>query len=227
MRRETETLNLPSTPANSPHGPSRELIRSQVRKISALSSGIRGLQAKMQILREESHRSIEQTDEMTDLGPNLMAQYDSIGTDLRELMQSWETGRASLASNITKQEQRISHVSNGLHSPVSSLGGLTAVEEDGTPADALRAFDGDAARSNRSILVAKPADEEMVFEAVGMPRQRSTLTRDERITRMYEEREQQASLKEKREENTSMLKELESVINLRPKKVLATRNPSD
>lgn len=202
-------------------------MRGQVRKISALSSGIRGLQAKMQILREETNRSIEQSEDLTDLGATLMAQYESIGSDLRELMQAWEIGKQSLQSNITRQEHRISMASsNGLRSPVSSLGGLTAVEEsDGSPSDALRVLtggDGGGSKSDRSSIANSTSEEETaVFEAFAKPRQRaSTLTRQERIVRMHEERERQAALRSKRDANTSMLRELESVINLRPKKTL-------
>lgn len=214
---EMETIQVPHTPVRSGHGATREKMRSQVRKISTLSSGIRGLQAKMQILREETSRSIEQQEDLTDLGPSLMAQYESIGTDLRELMQAWEAGKTSLQSNITRQERRISMASSGLRSPVSSLGGLTAVEETGTPADALKALNG-GIHSNRSSLATTPSDEEQVFEALAVPRQRSTLTREERIIKMQEERDRQATLRAKRESNTNMLRELESVINLRPKK---------
>ncbi|KAI7511540.1 hypothetical protein KC347_g3282 [Hortaea werneckii] len=212
---EMETISVPQTPVRNGHGASREKMRSQVRKISTLSSGIRGLQAKMQILREETNRSIEQQEDLTDLGPSLMAQYESIGTDLRELMQAWESGKTSLQSNITKQERRISMASSGLRSPVSSIGGLTAVDEDGTPDDALKALNG-GSRSNRSSLATTPSDEEQVFEALAVPKQRSTLTREERIVKMQEERERQATLRAKRESNTNMLRELESVINLRP-----------
>lgn len=245
---EMETLTVPITPATTKPShhhstPTRERMRTQVRKISALSTGIRGLQAKMQVLREETSHSIEQSDDLTDLGPGLMAQYESIGADLRDLVQAWEHGRASLQSNISRHERRISMASSsgGLRSPVSSLGGLTAVDEDGTPADALRALTGEhlppaaaattatngssaaAAgpenRSNRSSTggTTSPADEEILFEALAMPRQRLSLTREERITKMYEERDRQAALRAKRDANTSMLKELESVINLRPK----------
>ncbi|RMY63262.1 hypothetical protein D0863_10676 [Hortaea werneckii] len=201
---EMETISVPQTPVRNGHGASREKMRSQVRKISTLSSGIRGLQAKMQILREETNRSIEQQEDLTDLGPSLMAQYESIGTDLRELMQAWESGKTSLQSNITKQERRISMASSGLRSPVSSIGGLTAVDEDGTPDDALKALNG-GSRSNRSSLATTPSDEEQVFEALAVPRQRSTLTREERIVKMQEERERQATLRAKRESNTNML----------------------
>lgn len=219
---ELEQFNLPITPIKNSHTPTREKMRSQVRKISALSSGIRGLQAKMQILREETNRSIEQTDDLSDLGTTLMAQYESIGADLKELMQAWEAGKQSLQTNISRQERRISMASSGLRSPVSSLGGLTAVEElDGSPADALRVLNGEPSKSNRSSMGTSQSDEEMVYEAVAMPKQRtraSTMTREERIAKMHDERERQASLRAKRDANASMMRELESVINLRPKK---------
>ncbi|KXT07566.1 hypothetical protein AC578_10196 [Pseudocercospora eumusae] len=225
---EMENFSLPS-PAKFSNPPVREKMRGQVRKISALGTGIRGLQAKMQILREETNNSIEQSDDLTDLGPTLMAQYEAIGADLKELLQAWETGKQSLQNNITRHEHRISLASSGLRSPVSSLGGLTAVEEvEGSPADALEVLNGDLSgpRSNRSSLnTSNNSDEEMVFEAVAMPRQRATtLTREERIAKMHEERAKQADLRAKRDANTSMLRELESVINLRPKKVAANGN---
>ena len=65
-----------------------------------------------------------------------------------------------------------------------------------------------------ALGVSRPGE---VFEAVAMPRQRaaSTLTREERIVKMHEERERQAQMRAKRDANTSMMRELESVINLR------------
>ena len=170
----------------------------------------------MQILREETNRSIEQQDDLTDLGPSLMTQYEAIGVDLKDLMQAWEAGKASLQSKITKQERRISMASSA-RSPVSSLGGLTAVEEGGTPDDALKMLNGDTF-SHRSSLPTTPSDEEQMFEAVAMPKPRSSLTREERVMKMQEERERQATLRAKRDSNTNMLRELESVINLRPRR---------
>ncbi|EME79277.1 uncharacterized protein MYCFIDRAFT_50883 [Pseudocercospora fijiensis CIRAD86] len=227
---DMENFNLPS-PAKFANTAVREKMRGQVRKISALGTGIRGLQTKMQILREETNNSIEQSDDLTDLGPTLMAQYEAIGADLKELLQAWETGQQSLQNNITRHEHRISLASSGLRSPVSSLGGLTAVEEvEGSPADALKVLNGDSSgsRSNRSSLnTSNNSDEELVFEAVALPRQRATtLTREERIAKMHEERAKQADLRAKRDANTSMLRELESVINLRPKKTAANGNGS-
>ncbi|QIW95866.1 hypothetical protein AMS68_001384 [Peltaster fructicola] len=224
--REMEALTVPMTPAHkTQHTPTREKMRSQVRKISNLSTGIRTLQAKMQILRDETNRSIEQSDHLNDLGPDLMTQYDSIGADLKELMQAWELGKASLQSNLSKQERRISMASSGLRSPVSSLGGLTAVDEDSLPAGALRALNGEMdglqvdTKSHRSSMATISSEDE-VFEAIAMPKQRNPLSREERISKMYEERERQSALRAKRDANTSMLKELESVISLRPKTTL-------
>jgi hypothetical protein len=144
---------------------------------------------------------------------------------VKDLMQAWEAGKASLQSNITRQEKRLSAVSNvsGLRSPVSSLGGLTAVDEDGdgSPANALRLLsgDGDGMASKRSSIATTPSEEgEAVFEAIAMPKKRSSLTREERITQMHQERERRTSLMARREANTSMMKELENVITLRPKK---------
>lgn len=210
----------PATPKNTSKA-GNERVRTQVRKISTLSQGIRSIQAKMMLLREESNKALESSDDLSDLGPSLMAQYESIGTDLKSLMADWETGKAALASNIGKHERRISRASSGLRSPGSSLGGLTAVDEDsennGGPADALRALLGEKeSSSKRSSFAASNSDEE-VFEAIAMPRvrERSSLTREERIIKMNEERARLAENKDKRMSNTNMIKELQSVINLR------------
>lgn len=221
---EEEQFTMPSPqPQRAPTlSPDKERLRTQVRKLSALSSGIRGLQAKMQILREESNKSLEESSDVNELGTHLMAQYDSIGADLKSLMQAWEAGKAALALNIDRAERRISQASSngGLRSPVPSLGGLTAVDEDGTPSDALRALNGEPIlpghkHSSSSGISASESDEE-IFEAIAMPRQRTTMSREERMFKMQEDRVRQATLKEQRESNSNMLKELESVISLRP-----------
>lgn len=152
-----------------------------------------------------------------------MAQYDSIGADLKSLMQAWETGRASLALNIDRRERRISQASSG-RSPAPSLGGLTVVDE-GSPRDALRALNGEV-RSRSSISTdstSNSASDEEIFEAIAVPRQRSVMSREERIAKMQEDRARQASLREKRDANVNMVKELESVINLRPKRLSTAR----
>jgi hypothetical protein len=210
---EEESFPAPSTP-KMPLTPGRERWRSQLRKLNSLSTGIRGLQAKMQLLREESDKALNESDDISDLGTNLMAQYESLGIDLRLLMQAWEEGKVALAVGIDRNEKRLSSMST-LLSPTTSLSGLTTVEEGGA-LEALKALTGESPQSMVFSSPGEPNNEE-VFEAVALPRPRSLFTREERISKMREEREKKEVAREKAEANRGMLRELEMVINLRPK----------
>ena len=210
-------FQTPPTP-KIPLTPGRERMRSQMRQLGNLSQGIRGLQAKMRLLREESDKALEGSEEISETGTNLLAQYDSIGVDLKELVQEWEEGRAVLAMNIDKKDhsRSLSTTSNVLPvSPASSLGGSTAVE--GSPLNVMQAPNGfsNSGRSRSSTNTSSSGEE--IFEAMALPRQRSTLTRDERIAKMKEDRVRQAIVTEKSHAKTYMLKELETVIKLRPR----------
>lgn len=207
---------VPPTP-KLPLTPNRERWRAQLRKLNSLSTGIRGLQAKLHVLRDESDKNLNETEDVSELGTTLMMQYESIGIDLKALMQEWEDGKNALASNIDRNEKRISSMS-GMLSPALSLGGLTAVEESGGGGtmDALKALNGET--PSRMSIDLSSSDAEEIFEAVAFPpRQRSTLTREERITKMKEDRVRRESTKDKAEASTRMLRELESVINMRPR----------
>lgn len=205
----------PPTPKQ-PLTPGRERWRSQIRKINSMSTGIRGLQAKLQLLREESDRALNDSNDISELGPDLMSQYESIGIDLKELLSVWEEGKATLALGIDRNEKRLSSMST-LISPSSSLSGLTVAEE-GCAADALKALNGDSPTRSNLDDPAYP-DTPEVFEAVAIPRerQRSTLTREERIVKMKEDRDQKAQARQHMDATRGMLRELETVINLRPK----------
>jgi hypothetical protein len=209
-------FTLPSPQKVQPN-PARERLRASVRKLSSLSQGIRGLQAKMQILREESNKNLEDSEDVTELGSSLMTQYESIGADLKSLIQAWETGKAALALNIDRHERRVSQASSGMRSPAPSLGGLTAVEE-GSPSDALRALNGDTPSHSSPPSVSGSNSDEEIFEAIAIPRRRKTLSREERMMKIQEDRARQAAFREQREASNNMLKELESVINLRPQR---------
>ena len=219
-------FQTPPTP-KVPLTPGRERMRSQMRRLGNLSQGIRGLQAKMRLLRDESDKALERSDDVSETGINLLAQYDSIGGDLRELVHEWEEGRAVLAVNLDKREHQrsFSAASNPLPaSPTLSLGGVTAVE--GSPHDALLGPNPCVRnRRSRSSTTASSSGEE-VFEAVALPKQRSTLTREERIAKMKEDRVRQAIVKDSSASNSHMLKELESVIRLRPRGRTTGRLPS-
>lgn len=173
----------------------------------------------MHVLREEFGKTLNESVDLSELGPSLMSQYESIGVDLKALMQDWEDGKIALAANIDKNEIRISSMS-GMLSPIISLSGLTSVEE-GSPTDALKALNGNDAPQSRSNLDTSSSDEE-VYEAVAIPRQRSILTREERIAKMKENREKHESLRDRAEANTHMLRELESVINLKARRTAAS-----
>ncbi|ORY19481.1 Mysoin-binding motif of peroxisomes-domain-containing protein [Clohesyomyces aquaticus] len=219
---EEEQFVLPSPHQKTQPSAARDRLRNSVRKLGSLSQGIRGLQAKMQILREESNKSLEESDDVTDLGAHLMTQYESIGADLKSLVQAWESGKSALALNIDRHERRISQASSGLRSPVPSLGGLTAVEE-GSPSDALRALNGDllSPRQSAPSSVEGSNSDDEVFEAIAIPRTRPIMSREERMQKIQEDRVRQASLREQREASNNMLKELESVIILRPQRMSA------
>ncbi|OAR00233.1 hypothetical protein LLEC1_06457 [Akanthomyces lecanii] len=208
---EEQSFPVPPTP-KIPLTPGRERWRAQLRKLGSLSTGIRGLQAKLHLLREESDRALDDSSDISEMGPNLMAQYDSIGVDLKELMTAWEEGKNALAVGIDRNEKRLSSMST-LLSPRSSMSGAT-VAEDGNPADAFKALTGES--PTRSEKGSPVADAE-VFEAVAIPKPRSMLTREERLVKMKEDREQKVQARQQIDATRGMLRELETVINLRPK----------
>ncbi|KAG5953545.1 hypothetical protein E4U53_005007 [Claviceps sorghi] len=213
----SEAQSFPSPPTPKiPLTPGRERWRSQLRKLNSLSTGIRGLQAKLHLLREESDRALDDSNDISEIGPSLISQYESIGVDLKELMTAWEEGKAALALGIDRNEKRLSSMST-LMSPRSSLSGLTTVDY-GNAADALKALTGESPVGSDVNEMVEP-DTPEVFEAVAQPRQRpkSTLTREERIVRMKEEREQKAQARKQMDATKGMLRELETVINLRPR----------
>lgn len=192
-------------------------MRSQKTKLSSLSRGIRGLQAKMHLLRDDSDKVLDGFHETSQNWPNIALQYESIGEDLRILLQEWEQGREALGSNHDRSENRLSTSSAGGCAPLSptlSIGGSTAVE--GSPPNALKAVNVLPSSRSRSSTATSASGEE-VFEAVAVPRQRSMMTREERIAKMKEDRVRQLITKGKAEANTHMLKELEMVIKLRPR----------
>lgn len=236
---EISATSEPTVPASSPN---RERLQSQIRRISTLSTGIKSLQAKMYLLREESARALSKSSsdsEFSTISVSLRDQYDAIGSDLKSLMQAWETGKAALAIDITRHERRVSRRLSGLSgfsgsdagmpSPALSSGGFLAVEEAGlrpnrrgSPNAALRALNGETPLplsppttehgDNGSVS----ADDDETFEAVAAPRPRTLMSREQRIAKMREDRDKQSAVKDQRDASTKMMRELESVINLRP-----------
>ena len=177
----------------------------------------------MHILREASSANLDRPD-AGEFEASLMPQYESIGADIRGLLQEWESGKIALMSSLDKSSSadhsRPPSVMKAPMSPTPSLGGSTAVE--GSPADALRALNGE--NSDPSIVHTLD-DEEEIFEAVALParNKRASLTREERIARVKEDRARQAAARERTDANTTMLKELEMVIKQRPRTTIAAK----
>ncbi|KAJ5586788.1 uncharacterized protein N7459_002553 [Penicillium hispanicum] len=220
MTKMTSILNeedrdaIPPSPLPSA-SPGKDHMRAQFRRLNSLSQGVRALHAKMHIISEESNANLERPD-TSDFEANLLAQYESIGNDIRGLLQEWESAKTALVNSqdrlgVADRSRPPSTVFP--LSPTPSLGGTTAVE--GSPTDALKALNGDT----RPDLTHSFDDEE-IFEAVVIPasrNKRASLTRDERLARVREERVRQATAREKVDANTNMLKELEMVIKQRPR----------
>jgi hypothetical protein len=178
----------------------------------------------MHVIKELSSADVERTDS-GDLEATLLSQYESIGADIKGLLDEWEAGKSALTNSFERQTamDRLSRPPSGMKSPLSptpSLGGATAVE--GSPADALKALNGE--RPDSSIFQSLEEDEE-IFEAVALPsrNKRSSLTREERIARVREDRAKQAAARDRLDANTNMLKELEMVIKQRPKTTASKR----
>ena len=209
---------VPLTPLKSPLSPGRERLHAQTRKFAGLAQGTRELQAKLYLLREDCDRAISapSNDSNEDSSSKLLEQYDAFGVDLKALVQEWENGRTALVAALDRHnDRRISMASSGpglAHSrstTPSSLSGLTTAGN--SPAEALKILNGEAL----SAIDSHSSDEE-VFEAIAMPRARSMLTRDERIKKMHVDRAKQVERREQADETRRMVKELESVIKLRP-----------
>ncbi|KAI1390291.1 Mysoin-binding motif of peroxisomes-domain-containing protein [Hypoxylon trugodes] len=210
-------LQIPKTP-RSPETPGHDRMRHQVRRLNSMTMNIRSVQAKLHLLREESSKALNEADDISDLGPLFMAQYESIGQDLRDLMEAWQTGKASLASGIDRNEKRLSSIGSALMSPISTMSGRTIAEEDESPddepgvADALKKLNGG---SSPPTELEMPVETE-VFEAISIPRPKSLLTREERIIKMREDRKAKDYAKAKAEAQRRMMRELQGVLERKP-----------
>jgi hypothetical protein len=201
--------------------PRKGQVQAQMRRLDAISNAVRSLNAKMHVLRNEIDHMTASKEDCTTIAATLVKQYDSVGTDIRSLMTDWEHGKSTMLLSIDHGD-RLSRSSSSMRSPLSpspSLGGLTAVDEG--PAEALRVLNGEVNTKKTPELAT--SDEE-VFEAVSLPRKRMSMTREEKLLKMQEERRKRATFNDRVDANTSMLRELETVIKHRPRGRLASRN---
>jgi hypothetical protein len=201
--------------------PRKAQVQIQMRRLDAVSNSVRSLNAKMHVFRNEIDHMIAGNEDCNTISTTLAKQYDGIGTDIRSLMTDWEHGKSSMHLAIDHGDW-MCRSSSSMRSPMSpspSLGGLTAVDEG--PAEALRVLNGEDFQRKASDV--GTSDEE-VFEAVSLPRKRMSMTREEKLLKMQEDRRKRATFNERVDANTSMLRELETVIKHRPRGRTTSRN---
>ncbi|KAI0017647.1 Mysoin-binding motif of peroxisomes-domain-containing protein [Xylariomycetidae sp. FL0641] len=197
------------------NSPSHDRWRHQVRRLGAMNMNIRSVQAKLHLLREESSKALNEADDISDLGPLFMAQYDSIGSDIRDLLEAWQTGKATLASGIDRNEKRLSSIGSVMLSPTTTVCGQTISEDENEesegPESAFKKLNGETEFANPSMPI-----EPEVFEAISVPRPRSMLSREERIVRVREERKTREMARAKADAHRGMMRELQGVLDRKP-----------
>ncbi|EGX52848.1 hypothetical protein TWF173_009780 [Orbilia oligospora] len=220
----------------------RERLRQQLRKFNGLSTTVRGLQAKMHLLREGTDKALQSTSQeplAEGFGPELLSQYDEIGVDLRGLLAEWESGRASLANALDKlKDNGCGGISPASSRPVSMIFSQPmaspGMSQAGTLVGASPRTSGswdDAERDAilrkrisvgsdflRASIAAGASDEEEIFEGMSDPtkgRERSKLTREERIAKMKEDRQKAMEARRQTEANISLVRELRDVLESR------------
>ncbi|KAK6498999.1 hypothetical protein TWF481_011569 [Arthrobotrys musiformis] len=218
----------------------RERLRQQLRKFNGLSTTVRGLQAKMHLLREGTDRALQSTSQeplAEGFGPELLSQYDEIGVDLRGLLAEWESGRASLANALDKlKDNGCGGISPASSRPVSMIFSQPmaspGMSQAGTLVGASPRTSGSWDDAERDAILRKrisvgsdflrpgatASDEEEIFEAISDPakgRERSKLTREERIAKMKEDRQKALEARRQTEANISLVRELRDVLENR------------
>lgn len=186
----------------SPTSPRHLKWKHQIDKVGGMNMSIRTIQAKMFSLLEESKKTLDTADDVSELGQMFMDRYESIGKDIEDLMDAWKSGKDNLGKSITKNERRISSMSL-IMSPALDKSMEAVLEEtgegDGGVASAWDSLTGGEAHPDGMSPPTPDLQPQVMetFEAIATPRPRSMMTRAERIKQSQEDRkvreEQRAS----------------------------------
>ena len=205
---------LPVT--QTPTSPDTRRLKNKYRTILDLSQHVRSIQAKVHLFTAELEDAIGD-ESFSCTRDRFHDQYAMIEKELQGLSQDWQREGKTLKSMWDERSLVRSNRDKRLsipQSPTTSLGGRTAVEESPQgphqhPADSIVPESCSSARSSTS--------DEQIFEAVALPPQRGRFSREERIANRKEEQIEAALAREKAQANAHMIKELQSVVKLRPK----------
>jgi hypothetical protein len=170
----------------------------------------------MHVLREESDRTLRESSDLNDFGRDLLSHYDSIGADLRGLVDEWENARSYLSMSVDRNSPRNSR------SP-DSIDGTTLVGD--TPRNS-GLFDKNGGWADAAGLglfsqteeSEQEQDTEEVYEANAEPpsRPRSFMTREERIKKVQEERTKLTERRKTADTTLALQRELQAVLISRP-----------
>ncbi|KAK9773690.1 putative Mysoin-binding motif of peroxisomes-domain-containing protein [Seiridium cardinale] len=219
--------------STSPLSPRHMKWKHQIDKVGGMNMSIRTIQAKMYSLLEESKKTLDNADDVSELGQMFMGRYDSIGKDIEDLMEAWEAGKASLAKSINKNERRVSSMSSIMSPTIDSSmeavleesgqgdGGVAAAWDQLTGGEVPPAGVGDGSPKS-------PSPQPLVmetFEAIAAPRPRSTLTRAERIQRAQEDRKAREAEVAQAMQRGHVMGELRDVLNRRGQPTVVDTHP--
>lgn len=210
----------------SPLSPRHMKWKHQIMKVGDMNMSIRSIQAKMSLLLEESKRTLDNADDVSELGQMFMGRYEGIGKDIMDLMEAWEAGKSSLASTIDKNERRVSSfgsvASNGFGGSKIPVVQEDAEEGNGSVADAWDKLTGGEAppAANGGGLsptspMFSPSGTMETFEAIATSRPRSMLTRQERIQKAHEDRATKLVARERALQQGWVMGELKDVLKSR------------
>lgn len=236
---EQERSDQPATGSPrmlSPATVNQKQVNLQCRRLDSLSQSVRGLNAKLLLMRDEATAITHEVGDHSKTSSLLAQQNRSVVTELKNLVEDWERGTKATFFNQRKSvrlsQSRSPSGPRSPQSPAHSLGGITAVNEAGSPSAALSRLTGcgtsaGSSSSDEAGTAATPVigasssatSEDEVFEAISSPvkSKRLSMTREEKLVKMQEDRRKRATLQESRDTTTSMLRELETVIKHRPR----------
>lgn len=158
--------------------------------------------------------------------PSFRDEYLAMGNEIESLRLAWEEGLLAVNDGVTATQRfgrsspSVANTAAGERGNTTGRGatgiglGLLSTRLPASPP--LSVASGDELQDEGKSSSALQAGEREIYEAMALPIRRISMPRDQRIAKMQEDRERQAKLRERREAGTSMIRELQTVINLRP-----------
>ena len=182
-------------------------IHTELQFVATLSGQLRSTQAKLHLIRENARNALDTSTLGEHDVEELGAQYDGIGVDLASLQDSWRSGRASLQTAAAHAVPGRRVFSCPEPNIAAGMVGIDEMQKETWNGSEAKRSDHDEGELEEEVAV---------LEAIAVPRQRVGGTRQERIARMQAEKELEAARRTERDAAVHLVRELKSVICLRP-----------